>query len=154
MNRGHSKQDYETPDDFMEAVVMRFGAPMWDLAATAENAKAPHFITPEENSLAVTWRDRFRVCWLNPPFDNIAPWAKKCAAFGAPPIELGYRILLLTPASVGSNWFRDHVHNKALVLAINGRLTFKGTDAPYPKDCILSVFGVAPGFDVWNWRVS
>jgi hypothetical protein len=38
------------------------------------------------------------------------------------------------------------------VLGLNGRLTFKGTTAPYPKDCMLSVFGVEPGFDVWSWR--
>jgi phage N-6-adenine-methyltransferase len=148
MNRGGSKQDYETLDDFIDAVMKRFGPIDWGLAARVDNAKAMRHITPEKDSLKTDWCHFAGVLWLNPPFDNITPWAKKCADS----IGVARRILLLTPASIGANWFRDHVHGKALVLALNGRLTFKGTDAPYPKDCILSVFGLAPGFDVWSWR--
>jgi len=60
------------------------------------------------------------------------------------------------PAAVGSNWYRDYVHKKCLVLALNGRLAFI-TGKPkllYPKDCILCLYGpdFAPGFDVWSWK--
>lgn len=62
----------------------------------------------------------------------------------------------LVPAGVGANWYRDFIHRRALVLALNGRLAFM-PDKPtwlYPKDCILCLFGptVTPDFDVWSWR--
>ena len=150
--RGKSKQDYETPADFIRAVERRFGPLVWDLAAREDNAKAPYFITPEQDSLTVDWGtlvprgNRF----LNPEFAQIAPWAEQCAATTlVPPLD---RILLLVPASVGSVWFAEHVHEQAFVLALKGRLTFVGQEDPYPKDCILAVYGGFTGFDVWDWR--
>lgn len=151
VKRGQSKQDYETPPDFMAAIDKRFGIPLWDLAATAENAKCKNFISPEEDSLSREWRSLCGLKWLNPPFDRIGPWAKKCAQLTTDWRHCGHRILFLTPASVGSNWFRDYVHKKALVLALNGRIQFVGTEDPYPKDCMLSCFGFQPDFDVWTW---
>lgn len=143
-NRGESRQDFETPDDFMAAVVKRFGAPEFDLAASMSNHKVPAYFAESANSLTQPWSN-LGLCWLNPPFSEIAPWAAKCASSGA-------KILFLTPASVGSNWFSNYVHGKALVLALNGRLTFKGCPTPYPKDCILSCYGFTPGFEVWKWK--
>lgn len=149
VKRGKSKQDYETPPEFTAAVEKRFGPINWDLAATTENTKAPHFFTPRHDSLARSWYYCNGNLWLNPPFDNIAPWAAKCAAHRDHQLA---KVFLLTPASIGTNWFRDHVHKKALVLGLNGRLQFVGAPDPYPKDLMLSCFGFEPGFDVWNWR--
>lgn len=151
--RGRSKQDYETPDDFMAAVRNRFGAPVYDLAASAENKKADLFLCEELNSLTVPRHTLLEgVHWLNPPFGNIGEWAEKCSQEA----RLGARILLLTPASVGANWFASHVHNQAHVLFLNGRLTFKGATDPYPKDCILSCYNITHpshhGYDVWRWK--
>ena len=150
VKRHKSKQDYATPWEFITPCRRRFGDITWDLAATIENAKAPkYYALPQFDSLQQPWHEHRGVLWLNPPFNDIAPWAAKCAAESA----LGARILFLTPASIGSNWFRDHVHGKARVLALNGRITFLGADDPYPKDCILSVFGCEQsGFDVWSWK--
>lgn len=130
----------------MLAAARRFGAFTWDLAATAENRKCEKFISPEQNSLSIDWRTLDGSLWLNPPFERIRPWAEKCAA-----TRQWNKIFLLTPASVGSNWFRDFVFKKALVLALNGRITFVGETMAYPKDCMLSCFGFEPGFDVWTW---
>lgn len=157
---GRSKQDYGTPPDFIQAVERRFGALAVDLAARQDNKKAPRCVTPEDDSLSVNWGIIFgRLnCWLNPPFADIEPWAAKCAHHAPMFAERGGRILFLVPASVGANWYADHVHNKALVLGLQGRLCFDGKD-PYPKDCILAVFGRGEpgfenrvGFDVWRWR--
>jgi len=151
--RGRSKQDYGTPWPLIHAVEARFGPLAVDLAARADNAKAPRFITPEEDSLRVVWSERFPGAfgWLNPEFDPIAPWAAKCAAETAKPGRL--RVALLTPASVGSNWYAEHVHGRAAVLALSPRIVFEGETLPYPKDCILSVFGLGvAGFDVWRWQ--
>lgn len=150
---GRSKQDYGTPLDFIAAVERRFGPLRIDLAATAENKKAPIWIAPESDSLHenTAW-DPSGLAWLNPPFANIAPWAAKCAYHAEAFAANKSRLLFLTPASVGSNWFDDHVHKKARVLFLKGRLTFEGCSDPYPKDCILSVFGERPAYEVWDWR--
>ena len=88
--------------------------------------------------------------WLNPEYRHIAPWAKKCAKTR---LDRGaQKILLLVPASVGSNWFQRHCWEKSLVLLLNPRLTFVGHTHPYPKDLCLCVYGVAPGIDIWRWK--
>ena len=146
---GRSKQDYGTPWDFIRAVQRRFGNIDVDLAARRDNAKAPRWIGPARNSLRVCWSRIYlrSLGWLNPPFDNIEPWAAKCA------VETGLRIIMLTPASVGTNWFADHVHGRAWVLALSPRLTFEGHEDPFPKDCMLSLFGFGkPRFDLWRWK--
>ena len=147
MNRGASRQDYETPADFMRAVEKRFGVMSVDLAARSDNTKAPVWIDEEKDSLLVDWSRLKGNLWLNPPFSNIAPWAEKCAVESAK----GARVFLLTPASVGSNWFSNFVHKKATVIFLNGRITFVGSKDTYPKDCILSCFGYGEShYEVWK----
>jgi phage N-6-adenine-methyltransferase len=150
---GRSKQDYGTPWPFIRACEARWGRFAVDLAATAENAKAPRFIGPDQDSLKVPWATYLppsTLAWLNPQFGDIDSWAKKCAeeTHGST-----LRIVMLTPASIGTEWFADHVHQKALVLGVRPRLTFEGTKDPYPKDLMLSLFGFgSTGFDVWRWK--
>lgn len=149
INRHKSRQDWATPTDFITAVEKRFGKIEFDLAASAENTKHECFFDESQDSLKQSWHKLSGNLWLNPQFNNIAPWAKKCAEEAA----LGAKILFLTPASIGSNWFRDFVYHKAHVFALNGRLTFIGAITPFPKDCILSAYGYyPPGFEIWNWR--
>ena len=152
---GTSRQDFATPAAFIEAVERRFGQLAWDLAAHAENSKCGlRYFGPGsahgEDSLAVGWSSFLQIgtLWLNPPFGKIDPWAVKCAAEA--PKRHGL-ILMLTPASVGANWFAANVQGKAYVLALSPRLSFDGK-APFPKDCVLSVWGHGlRGFDTWRW---
>jgi phage N-6-adenine-methyltransferase len=148
INRESSRQDYETPNDFIEAVQDRFGPIEFDLAASESNRKSNRWFSETDNALIQNWSELDGLLWLNPPFKNIEPWASKCALEA----ERGARILFLTPASVGANWFSQHIHRKALVLGLNGRLQFVGATQPYPKDCILSCFGFGVGFDTWRWK--
>ncbi len=150
---GESHQNYETPEDFLSAVHARYGKPVWDLAASNHNAKAPFFWTEEQNSLAQDWGEAGGLKWINPPFSHIEPWAQKCHETS---MAHNTEILLLVPASVGSNWFRDWVHGKAYVNFLNGRLTFAGCDTCYPKDCLLIEYGFnrRPGYGVWNWKTD
>jgi phage N-6-adenine-methyltransferase len=159
-NRGKSKQDYETPADFMAAVEARFGGIAFDLAADGLNKKAPLYFNEANDALAQDWspdalnvRDwTRRWLWLNPPFANIKPWAQKCNA----EFRTGADILFLVPAAVGSNWWRDYVDGQAAVLFLNGRIHFDPTNPKwgYPKDCALCVFSkrIVPGYAVWNWK--
>jgi phage N-6-adenine-methyltransferase len=147
-NRGKSRQDFATPSDFREAVVKRFGRPDWDLAADDKNWFCPEYFDEEQDSLKLNWHTlNRRLLWLNPPFGDITPWAKKCAEEST----RGALILFLTPASVGANWFSEHVHNKARVYFLSPRLSFDGKN-PFPKDCMLSVYGLPAGYECWRWK--
>ncbi|MDE2099188.1 MAG: hypothetical protein KGL39_18180 [Patescibacteria group bacterium] len=148
-HRGSSNQEVETPPDFMSAVQNVFGSIGFDLAASEKNAKAPLFFTEAMNSLEQKWHMSL-LNWLNPPYANIGPWAKKCLEES----QRGCKILMLVPASVGSNWWRDYVHEKASVWFLNGRLTFVGEKHPYPKDLALILWGRtwSPGYHIWTWK--
>ena len=149
-HRGESKQDYATPPEFIVAVKRRFSIRefAWDLAASAENTKAADFFGEAADSLTQDWSLCWGDLWLNPPFSNIAPWARKCAESGC---SIDRRIFLLVPAAVGSNWHAQHVDGHARTFLLNGRISFDGK-GPYPKDCILSVYGIQPGYEVWRWK--
>jgi hypothetical protein len=150
---GRSKQDYETPADFLAAAKARLGIDqfVFDFACRPDNAKAENF--NHGDSLAIAWEAldlEHGWAWLNPPFADIAPWAQRCAQFKRD----GGHVALLVPAAVGANWFRDHVHCQASVLFLNGRIKFVGAKDYYPKDCILALYSpfYGPGYDVWSWR--
>lgn len=150
---GRSRQDYGTPADFLVATKNRLGILEFacDLAASESNTCAEVYFTQEADSLKGKWVFN-GWCWLNPPFSRLEPWVSK--AFEQS--RVGARIAMLVPAGVGANWWRDHVHGKAFVLLLNGRITFVGETMPYPKDCALLLYGpdVAPGYDVWTWPLQ
>lgn len=87
--------------------------------------------------------------WLNCEFSDIEPWATKCKIEA----EQGAHIALLTPASMGANWFRDRIAGSADVYMLNGRLCFDGKNV-FPKDCILSHFHPKAKGDchLWEWK--
>ncbi len=150
-----SKQDYGTPPALIAAVEKRWGKLWVDLAAREDNKKAPYFYSPEVDSLAQEWAQFTSgwtgnpLCWLNPPFENMGDWAAKCWAESIK----GARIIMLSPASVGAEWFADYVWGNALVIGLRPRITFEGCKDPYPKDCMLTVWGIdPPGFETWRWR--
>lgn len=151
---GLSKQDYATPREFINAVEDRFGKLRFDLAAHKRNTRCKLYYSLEEgvDSLGKDWTKLTGNLWLNPPFADIEPWARKCweSTSGS---NSYIQIFFLTPASVGANWFADHVWHRAQILFLRGRLSFDGV-APYPKDCMLSVFGGgrATGCNLWDWR--
>ena len=160
---GRSKQDYSTPADFLAAVKakLQIQAFDWDFAADAFNAKAPNYYSIENSALARTGTQWAEVLlsgwhwgWLNPPFNDIAPWAERCRQVR----EAQRSIALLIPAAVGANYFRDFIDGHAHVLLLNGRLAFiEGHPKDlYPKDCVLCLFSpwVEPGYEVWNWRTD
>lgn len=156
---GKSRQDYQTPPELLMAVETRLGAPLvWDLAATAENAVARQFYALEDgvDALGQRWAteiyDAHRGrgwAWLNPPFADIEPWAKKCTEQAAQ----GLNIAMLVPASVGANWWRYFVEPFAYVLHLNPRVTFVGQAQGYPKDCSLVLYTPVrmTGSQVWRW---
>jgi phage N-6-adenine-methyltransferase len=155
---GKSKQNYATPPDFIDAVKSLLGIENFtiDLAADESNTKALVYYDEARDALAQDWaRDLVPGwAWLNPPFGDIGPWARKCRDTVRKNHDV--KIAFLVPASVGSNWYRDYIHGQAPVRALNGRLAFMPEKPSwlYPKDCMLVTFehGKAPVFRVWSWR--
>lgn len=156
---GRSVQEVGTPREFLDAVEGRFGKIAIDLAALASNRVTQVYCGPDHAKTADrdalspmcqwNWSYTDGLRWLNPPYANIGDWAAKCAEQSA----IGpCRIALLVPASVGTNWFAEHVDRKALVLFLRPRLTFVGHSSPYPKDLMLAVYGERPGYECWRWR--
>ena len=174
---GRSKQNYETPQNFLRALKKRLGIQhfSFDFACDPKNCKALSGWTEKDNSLSRTpaewsvqaWRRDNEWGWLNPPYSDIEPWAIASLEMSM----IGGRIAFLVPASVGSNWYRDFIHEQFGVqtLFLNG-LNFIGerwweivnpktgefyTSEPlYPKDCVCVLFGTEKPYnaDVWTWK--
>lgn len=157
IKRHKSKQDLETPWEFIRAVENKFGKLVVDLACTRENCKASVGVYyPEYDSLspmmhwsnwAVTQSRIGGRAWLNPPFDPIRPWVEKCAVES----QKGAEILLLSQASIDSSWFWDYVQPFATVYAID-RIKFVGQDHVYPKPLMLSHYCINPSRELQRWR--
>lgn len=144
IKRGQSSGDIWTPWEFIRAVESKFGPIAVDLAASGpQSAKAARWITPEQDSLKQDWATLLDggLGWDNCPFSNITPWAK----YHAEQSQKGAKTLLLVPASVGANWYWDHVEPYADVYSV-GRMVFDNcfdkhgnlVTTPYPKDLILA----------------
>lgn len=151
---GRSKQDYQTPSEFLEAVKSRLHIPYFecDLAASDTNAVCGVYYTERDDSLsdACSWvLGGHKWCWLNPPFSNITPWVMKACKTA----RVGAHVAMLVPASTGANWWRHWVDGEAHVLLLNGRITFVGAEDPYPKDCALLLYTphTHGGYEVWPW---
>jgi len=155
-NKHETKQDYQTPPDFLEAVRKRFGALRWDLAANESNSvvKSAYlwkgYFDESDDSLQRCWHgigDGF--LWLNPPFNRCAELAAKCHEESLQ----GAKILFLTPASVDSNWYADHVQPFAHSLWLASRIKFIGAAGGYPKPLMLSVYAYGlTGKSRWEWK--
>lgn len=172
VKRFQSEQVVATPWEFIRAIEARFGPITWDLAATNENAKAPQWITPEQDTFKQNWAkllDGGRG-WLNPEFDPMDISVRKCALEQ----QRGAELFTLSPASVSTNWFWDHVQPFATVYCLTPRIAFYGSHnvypkkhpragqrrcqpgclgcCPYPKDLMLSHYNPTPNHELQRWR--
>jgi phage N-6-adenine-methyltransferase len=147
-NRGNSEQEVATPGELIMAVEGRFGPIAFDLAASQWCAWADEYFTAEHDALWQDWLSLRGVLWLNPEFGNLRPWAQKCLSSSGP----GRTIIMLTPFTT-ANWAVEYVWGKAYVIGLSGRVRFVGHKQGYPKDLMLSVYGMGcVGFEVWDWR--
>ena len=146
---GRSKQDYQTPPVFLEALRERIGCSDFqcDVACTPENCVGRNRL---EDGLRDDWSPLgWNFC--NPPYERIMPWVQKAWMETR---DRGCKSAVLVPASVGANWWLNWVHGKAYVLFLNGRLTFVGETAPYPKDCAVLLYTpfTLGGYVIWSWQ--
>lgn len=169
---GKSEQTVLTPPVFLRSVCSFLGITDFyrDLAADKDNRVVRRFYSKENDGLLQDWRTPEEEWnWLNPPFAKITPWVRRANERfkGRGPQAHLHNTAILIPASTGSNWWRDYVHRQAMVLFLNGRITFHDKDGnpvcspktgkptPFPKDLALLLYSSAwaPGYEVWDWRV-
>jgi hypothetical protein len=161
-----SKQDYETPDDFIRAVELKFGDIDFDLAADTKTCKvgriaAPrplsqYFYSKEDDSLNPdnSWAEPkgyiAQVRWLNPEFGQLEAFTARCAEVRGLPSWT----VLLAPAGIGTRWFERNVLGKAMVWGVP-RFAFVGETHTYPKDLMVAAFGYGvSGLGFWDWRAD
>lgn len=148
---GYSKQDYGTPPELLAAVRQILSIKQFciDLAASEANAVCPLYYSKENSAFEHEWDHVVGWAWCNPEFGEITPWVQKAS-------ESRGSIAMLVPASVGSNWWRDYVHEQAYVLFLNGRIRFVGAIDQYPKDCAILLYNPPLRwrgyYQVWTWR--
>jgi phage N-6-adenine-methyltransferase len=125
-----TSDEWETPPDLVKWAEEKFGGPFTlDVAATAENTKAPNFYTKEMNGLSLPWTGRV---WMNPPYSNIRPWLEKAIASR----EQCEVIVCLLPCATDTKWFHDCILPHFETFFIKGRVRFLGWDRtpiPAPK---------------------
>lgn len=167
---GKSYQEYRTPVELLIAVKKRLhiGDFSLDVAASKENSVAFSYYTEEDDGIVQDWETN-GWNWCNPPFGDITPWVAK----GYSESLKGASTVMLLPASVGSDWWKDYVEQYSYQVFLNGRLCFipnwRTTVNPsprnttgafyksqplYPKDCALVLytpFGFV-GNETWHWR--
>lgn len=152
--RGQGQQVVCTPPALLLAVEELFGRPITcDLAASPENAVADDFFSEARSALdEEPWPSGTGgVLWCNPPFSMFAkftPRALRECRRGADPI------VMLTLASLGANWWRYNVHDRATVIPIE-RVRFVGHDYIFPNDLSLVVYDreTPPGYlPRWDWK--
>lgn len=154
-----SFQSYQTPPELLAAIKKRLCINYFDidLAATRENAVCPYYYSLEEGQDSLDPRNSWQVpepdsnwSWLNPPYADIRPWVSKAWNES----RKGAQIVMLIPASVGANWWKDYVAGKVFVSFLNDRIPFVGCDNVYPKDCALLFY--TPwgfhGYEYWSWQ--
>ena len=153
---GKSNQSYQTPPEFLRALKHRLRIREFrcDLAASDTNAVAGLYYTEECSALLETagWNFGNEWAFCNPPYADIRPWVAKATSES----KKGAQIAMLVPASVGSNWWRDHVHCVAHVLFCSPRLTFIGAKDPYPKDLAVLLYTpyIRGGYECWPWTID
>ena len=133
---------WETPPEFLAWAV-----PKWhlvvDAACNEENKKMPVGLTDSLNSQWADYCPPGMGVFLNPPFDVVAPWAKKA-------IETGQRrrMVMLVNSSSGSKWWHEAAEACTEVWQSRGRIGFihPVTQKPIKSNPLpQSVFVFEPG---------
>jgi site-specific DNA-methyltransferase (adenine-specific) len=134
------KREWRTPDWLYRSLDRVFNFTL-DAAATEENSKCRLWIDEEIDALGpVPWGEKYRCfdhkqvaspplprtlrVWLNPPHsrrDNVRDWIARCQKESA---QNNHLIVALLPASTGTTWYHDFIHNVASVFLIRGRVRY------------------------------
>jgi len=131
-NKDKISQNEATPDIFVKAVEDYFQIKFaWDLAASAENAKAKNYYTEADNAFLQDWPTK-GWSWLNPPFFDLKPWVQNCIDEK----NRGCKFITIWPLSGDLNVMPSWIH--AQVNVIHGRIW------PTVRGCMVCVWNNDP----------
>ena len=150
-----------TSDKLFSSASVEWATPQWlfdqideefnivlDASATAQNAKCPQFLTPEQDALSCEWGPMAPgggSIWLNPPWGRgVGEWVKK--AYDQSSAHKATVVCLL-PSNTDTRWWHDYVMRAYEVRFIKGRLKFIRSDGhtgPCPKGAAIVVFDCDP----------
>ncbi|MCP4477823.1 MAG: hypothetical protein GY818_07005 [Planctomycetaceae bacterium] len=113
------KDLWSTADYVLDFVNKELGLfPVLDVCALEHNAKCARFITPEMDSLSVSWEEMIDhgrlvasplpVAWMNPPFSRKHDFFEKAYKESKKMI-----VVAIFPGETISGWFVEHIENKA-----------------------------------------
>ena len=131
-----ANNEWQTPDWLFKRLDAVFHFEI-DLAASAENAKCPRYLTTKTDALKQeAWGDTFPA-WLNPPYSDLMPWMEKIRR------EINYRdaaVVALLPVATSTHWFQ-HVWEAAdWLLFFNKRIRFEPATGSPRFDNVLALF--------------
>ena len=151
-NRTTSKQDYGTPPEFLAAVRRFLGISEFalDVCADVANHASDRWYDEEADGLTQPWALPPGWNWLNPPFNSAGVWARRAALLK----REGIKVAMLVPAAIDTIWWRDWVHDRALVIPVS-RMAFVGAKDVFPKPLALCLYSPIEPPDykpLWRWK--
>lgn len=141
------KKDYGTP----QWIIDEFGPFDLDVAASEENAKAPNYLTEEQDALHKDTRWTGAKVWCNPPYGKLLKWtakAKEEAALGS-----FSTLYMLLPARTDTKWFKAITDIASDVWLFRGRITFEGQAHPAPFPSMVVKVGDKGDVVETRWHV-
>jgi len=128
---------WATPQWRVDEWVEELGKPFtFDPCCTPENAKAPEFLTEDDDGLKSPWWGRV---WLNPPYGaGLKEWMMKAnEELNSGRVEI---IVALLPARTDTKWFHESVVERGHeVRFIKGRVRYGEGVSPAPFPSIYVV---------------
>ncbi len=129
--------DWRTPQDLYNELNEEFHFTL-DACATLLDAKNPNFITPEENTLTVNWKERGgSMTFMNPPYGRvIGQFIEKAYQESLN----GCTVVCLLPARVDTQWFHRICSKASEMRFLEGRLRFDDSGKPAPFPSMIVIF--------------
>jgi len=126
-HEGHGYDLWMTPPEVLEELRNEFGS-LFD--------PCPSHWSGEIDGLSIDWPSDM-VSFVNPPYSQIATWAKKCSDEA----KKGRSVILLIPSRTDTRYFHDYIYGETELRFFKGRLKFvhpddpdgKRTPAPFPS---------------------
>jgi len=129
---GKGDPERATPDQIFDRYDREFHFTL-DVAATTKNAKCKQFFTKRQDGLKQPWHGNV---WLNPPYDNIGPWAAKAWEYSSSGEGIVVALLPIWPGTAWYQTYAIHGHMRQLT----SRISFVGSKANAPFDCMIVVW--------------
>lgn len=112
------RNSYETPFYLVNWLDSLFDFEV-DLASSDENTICDNHLTLEQDSLKQNW-SKFKRGFLNPPYDDVAPWVTKAIKEQAK----GFTTVMLIPTPNGEAYYEEIFNHSSDIIYITGRISF------------------------------